>query len=75
MKEATGELSGALVAVVCIATLVAFFYFQIWPSIKVNFQSQTACDKAKCDASTLNKSTGLVNCTVDGQEIQCKFKG
>ena len=37
MKEATTELSSALVAVVCIATLVAFFYFQIWPSIKTNF--------------------------------------
>lgn len=74
MKEATGELSSSLIAVICIAILIAFFYFEIWPIFKTNFNAETACDKAVCEPN-VDKETGLVNCSLDGQIFQCKFKG
>lgn len=78
MKEATADLSSAVVVAVCIAILVAFFYFTIWPIIKLNFVAQTACEKATCAAQP--DSEGMVDCIVKDssgreQTIQCKYKG
>ena len=46
MKNATGSLANLVVVCVCVAILVAFFYFTIWPIIKTNFVAQTSCEKA-----------------------------
>ena len=78
MKEATADLSSAVVVAVCIAILVAFFYFTIWPIIKLNFVAQTACEKATCSAYP--DGDGMVDCIVKGsngreQSIKCKYKG
>lgn len=78
MKEATADLTSAVVVAVCIAILVAFFYFTIWPAIKLNFVSQTACEKAACSAEPDND--GMVDCIVkdskgNEQNIKCKYKG
>lgn len=73
MKEATNELTNAVVVTVCIAILVAFFYFTLWPIIKQNFVAQTACEKASCGVHP--NSEGMVSCELDGQVFMCKYKG
>lgn len=73
MKEATGELGNLLVVTTSVAILVAFFYFTIWPMIRNNFEAQTACEKAICEAKPDSK--GLVNCKLNGNVFKCKYKG
>ena len=78
MKEATGELSSAVVVVVSVGILVAFFYYTVWPIIDNNYKSQTSCDKAVCSAKPDAK--GFVECTYKNrnnttQNIKCKYKG
>lgn len=73
MKNATGSLANLVVVCVCVAILVAFFYFTIWPMIKNNYVSQTSCEKAKCLPTP--DENGMVTCYLDGQEFLCKFKG
>ena len=73
MKDATGDLTSAVVVVTCIAILVAFFYFTIWPAIKQNFVSQTACEKATCEAKP--NAEGIVKCIYEDQIIECNYKG
>lgn len=73
MKNATGSLANLVVVCVCVAILVAFFYFTIWPIIKTNFVAQTSCEKASC--SVYPDQNGMVNCTLNGQNFQCVFKG
>ncbi|MBE6155909.1 MAG: hypothetical protein E7164_04050 [Firmicutes bacterium] len=74
MKNATSELANLLIVVICVAILVAFFYFTIWPSIRTNFVSQTACEKAVC-ASTDPDGDGMVNCRLGNNIFECKYKG
>lgn len=73
MKRATGELSNLVVVVICVAILIAFFYFTICPMIKNNYVMQTSCEKAKC--STEPDSDGMVKCYLDGKEFLCNYKG
>ena len=73
MKRATGELSNLVVVTICVAILIAFFYFTIWPMIKNNYVSQTSCEKARCLPTP--DENGMVTCYLDGQEFLCKFKG
>lgn len=73
MKNATGELANLLIVVVCVAILVAFFYFTIWPIIRLNFVSQTACEKAVC--SSKPNDDGMVTCRLGDDIFMCKFKG
>lgn len=79
MKEATGELSNAIVVGVCVAVLVAFFYFTIWPIIDANFKQQTACEQAVCEPVPFDDE-GHVKCKVKGSgnevyDITCNYKG
>lgn len=74
MKEATGDLGNTIVVAICVAILLAFFYFVIWPIINQNFVSQTACEKAVCEGKD-DDGDGMVNCVLDGQRFTCKFKG
>ena len=73
MKRATGELANLVVVCVCVAILVAFFYFTIWPMIKNNFVMQTSCEKAKC--LTKPNVDGMVKCYLNGKEFLCRYKG
>lgn len=80
MKEATGELSSAIIVVICVAILIAFFSYTIWPIIKNNFDAQTSCDKAIC--KTIPDDDGTVTCYMPdkngkatSKEIKCNFKG
>ena len=73
MKNATGELASLLIVVVSVAILVAFFYFTIWPIIRLNFVSQTACEKAVCSSTPNNE--GLVTCRLGNDTFTCKYKG
>ena len=79
MKEAAGELTNTVVVLICVAILVAFFYFVIWPSIKTNFNAETACEKATCE--TTPDENGMVKCILYDkklgkiQSFECKFKG
>ncbi len=78
MKEATADLTSAIVVAISVTALVAFFYFTVWPMIKTNFASQTACEQAKC--GTRPNAEGMVDCVYkekDGTEhnITCSYKG
>lgn len=78
MKNATGEIGNLLVVSVCVAILVAFFYYAVWPIINHNFVSQTACEKAICEATP--GADGMVNCVVYenntvSKSFKCRYKG
>lgn len=79
MKEATGELNATVFVVIAVASLVAFFYTVIWPSIKVNLNENIACNRAICDSKP-NADGRTVNCRLieNGQkseEFTCAWKG
>lgn len=79
MKEATSELANTVVVITCVAILLAFFFFVVWPVIHNNFVSQTSCDKAICEPTP--DSDGMVKCvlidekTGSRQEFMCNYKG
>lgn len=51
MKEATGELSTTVIAVVAIAAVAAIFTAFLLPSLKANLRARTYCSAAvNCDA-------------------------
>ena len=50
MKEATGELNMTVVVLTLVGLLSAFFFYTVWPMIKNNFESNTNCAKAICEA-------------------------
>ena len=76
MKRAVGELSGAVIVVISVAILIAFFYYDVWPLISNNFDSQTSCDKAVCNIAT-KTDDGKVECAMPGKEgtFWCNYKG
>jgi hypothetical protein len=49
MKETTGELNLAVIVIIAVGVLVAFFYFAIWPSLDNNFKANSNCSRAVCD--------------------------
>ncbi len=80
MKEATGELNTTVVIVIIVASLVAFFYFTIWPVIRNNMNENVACSKAICEKPEPGAQT--VRCQVYdkdgrpvGDSIICVNKG
>jgi len=73
MKRSVSELSNTVVVLVCVAILMAFFYFTIWPMIRTNFNAQTACEKAYCESRP--DSDGMVNCRLGDDVFKCKYKG
>ena len=73
MKSATGELSNLVVVTICVAILIAFFYFTIGPMIKNNYIMTTSCEKAKCSPEP--DDSGMVKCYLDGKEFTCTYKG
>ena len=75
MKEATSELSSMVVVTICVAILIAFFFFVIWPDIRTNFEAQTACEKATCNVSKGINKGFYKECIYEGKNIKCKFKG
>ncbi|NMA50622.1 MAG: hypothetical protein GX951_02095 [Mollicutes bacterium] len=76
MKEATGELSAAVVIAVVVAILITFFLVQIWPIIRANYKAQTSCDKATCASKPADNNTkGKVWCSIDGSVFECPYKG
>ena len=79
MKEATGELNSAVIAIISVGVLMTFFFSFLWPAIKGNFAKESQCNKAKCDCSkeVRDEHDGKCWCThpdVDG-EFPCVFKG
>ena len=79
MKEATGELNATVVVVITVATLVAFFYTIVWPSIRNNMNQNVACSKAIC-AGEPNADGRTVQCYVmengkKSSEFTCAWKG
>lgn len=78
MKEATGELNTTVVVVLAIGVLMAFFYYTIWPIIKVNFDTNSKCSKAICE-SCPNNDCDYVTCynreDPNRVEFKCLYKG
>ena len=77
MKEATGELSNAVVVIICVAILIAFFSFEVWPIIRGQFKAQISCDKAICE-NTDPDGDGRVNCRLKDDPdttFTCPYKG
>ena len=76
MKEATGELNMAIVVVLAISILIAFFYYTVWPVIHQNFEKNSQCSKAICNKATLKD--GYVECHLKNDEtvkFKCVYKG
>lgn len=77
MKEATGELNATVVVVLAIGVLIAFFYYTIWPIVKSNFNKNSECSKAICEAKD-EDGDGYVTCHAKGNKneiFECVFKG
>lgn len=62
MKETTGELNATVVVLLAIGILMAFFYYTIWPLIKVNFEKNSQCSKAICESCRDSKGNAATNC-------------
>ncbi len=85
MKEATGELNATVVVMSAIAVLIAFFYYTLWPVLRVNFEKNSQCSKAICEPcepdSNGKKTCKFVTCYPKGQNhtaengFQCVYKG
>ena len=84
MKEATGSLNMTLIVVVAIGVMASFFFGVFWPSIKNSFDSNTACNKAKCvikkddDGNIVSgvKDGYYTDCTYESSKISnCPYKG
>lgn len=77
MKEATGELNATVVVVMAVGTLMAFFYYTLWPIIKSNFDSNSQCSKAICEKCDTGKCD-FVTCHLKDEpdrEFKCVYKG
>lgn len=74
MKEATGEVSSAIVVVISVAIFIAFFSYAVWPMIKESFDKDTACSKAVC-ATNDTDGDGKVDCRYEGTDLTCPYKG
>ncbi len=77
MKETTGELNSAIVVMLAIGILIAFFYYTLWPIIKQNFVSNSQCAKAICDPCDEGVNCKTVTCHLKGseKEFECVYKG
>ncbi len=86
MKEVQGELNTALIVAVSIGVLAAFFFGYIWPALRYNFQSQSACKSATCNCDATKTINGLgprfkkgdidyCHCSYKGKPIECVYKG
>lgn len=73
MKEASGELNVAVIVVVAVGVLSAFFFSILWPQMRGNHVKNTKCSEAICGKDV--NSDGMVTCRYDGVTLLCPFKG
>lgn len=78
MKEATGELNSAIIVVIVVGLLIAFFYGLIWPMIKDGLKDNARCADAVCDVG-VEAGTVAVECYSPHDESKeyfyCPYKG
>ncbi len=81
MKEATGELNSAVVVLLAVGVLIAFFYYTLWPMIKNNFNQNSQCKKAICETcikgGKVSNDCETVKCHLEGSSeiFECVYKG
>ena len=79
MKQAIGELNGALVVVIAIAALAAIFFTIIWPMIRTNLREDATCSNAVCDVGvSTGNNNGMIYCHAPDNSkeiIYCPYKG
>lgn len=78
MKEATGELNATIIVVLVVGLLMAFFYFTLWPLIRINLDKTSKCSKAICEpCKNNNGKCEYVKCHLSGkeEEFECVYKG
>lgn len=79
MKEATGELNATIIVVLAVGVLIAFFYYTLWPILRVNLNKNSQCSKAICEpCKETGKKCKYVTCHLSGKESQtfkCVYKG
>ena len=71
MKEATGEINLAVIVMISIGVLMAFFFGVLWPMLDFKFTSTAQCNKAVCNCSEesirglpgLHEVEGIMYCT------------
>lgn len=78
MKEATGELNTSIVIVLAVGILMAFFYYTVWPILKVNLNKNSQCSKAICEKC--NDAAGCKTVTCHSKDnssetFECVYKG
>jgi hypothetical protein len=80
MKEATGELNSAIIVVIVVGLLIAFFYGLIWPMIKEGLKDNARCADAVCDVGVESGTVG-VECysphdkSKEKEYFYCPYKG
>lgn len=77
MKEATGELNATVFVITVVGFLMAFFYFEVWPLLRTNFNKNANCSKAICETTDKDKD-GYVECHLKGDKkntFKCVYKG
>lgn len=77
MKETTGELNAAVVVIMAIGILMAFFYYTLWPIIKTNFERNSQCSKAICEGCP-SSNCEYVTChskNDPSKTFECLYKG
>ena len=60
MKEATGELSTTVIAVVAIAAVLTIFTTILLPYLRGSIQSRMHCSSATCDCGAAEKTCKCV---------------
>lgn len=49
MKEAIGELNGAIIVIMAVGALSAFFFTFMWPMLSEGMEGRARCSDAVCD--------------------------
>jgi len=77
MKAATGELNLAVLVIIAVAVMSAFFFTVIWPNLRDNQHSIMDCRRAVCNNTS--NGDGTVTCWMgqvgNGAGFPCTWKG
>lgn len=74
MKEATGELSTTVIAIVAIAAVLAIFTAILLPQMKRSIALSTACNSAGGgDYHQELENEDIIDCARNGEEVVCTY--
>lgn len=77
MKEAIGELNGAIIVIMAVGALSAFFFTFMWPILADGMEKRARCSDAVCDPGyNSNYQSYCYNPKdPDKKVFECAYKG